>query len=78
MVMVMALKARTRKGCYACEFFRLQQQQLGLAEEDLVPRFPYVPPKHRLPRSYNKVNANDPTRFTDLLRRRIIISKVKI
>ncbi|KAL0281424.1 UNVERIFIED_CONTAM: hypothetical protein PYX00_002415 [Menopon gallinae] len=60
MMMVMALKARTRKGCYACEFFRLQQQQLGLVdEEDLMPRFPYVPPKHRLPRSYNKTYAKE-------------------
>ena len=46
--MVNALRAaRTKRGCYACEFNQLQN------ETKL--KFPYNPPKCRLPRSYNKV-----------------------
>lgn len=50
--MVNALKHRSKKGCYACEFYRIQEE-LGLLSK---PKFPYHPPKQRLPRSYNKVN----------------------
>ncbi|KAK6644620.1 Serine/threonine-protein phosphatase 2A regulatory subunit B'' subunit beta [Polyplax serrata] len=55
--MVNALKARTRKGCYACEFYR-SQEELGLGQ-DSQPKFPYVPPKYRLPRSYNKTYTKE-------------------
>nr|CAD7198027.1 unnamed protein product [Timema douglasi] len=48
-----------RLWCYACRVMaqrRDEQLALGLK---LEPRFPYRPPKHRLPRSFNKTYSRD-------------------
>ncbi|PSN36307.1 Serine/threonine-protein phosphatase 2A regulatory subunit B'' subunit beta [Blattella germanica] len=47
-----------RRWCYACQVLVTQRNENGDDGTSNGPRFPYQPPLHRLPRSYNKTYSS--------------------